>query len=697
MPPLKPLPLSSARGPPGSAGGGGGFCYAGSGATGPGGAPLPELFPEVDTPQTNRSNATRRDPEDWANHTMSHISDASAVRQEVRDQLRRDVIVNGSAEEPSIGGPAVEDKLKQRARTTQSWLQALVAGVERMQQSIFSVRQRVSELNRAAGGARLSLSVVDKRLELREKRPPEELTQDAFNEALVSEGEALRRSIEALTGYSQSGRTLMTHLQDSKSEMHQSRLTVHLDRSGRTQEQLGHAASLERSAAQFCTDTAGSLRDYERKAEKARARTTDRMKKRIAETLALKVHLENDLAETDRTIYQLERHLERQQKRLGAALAMPERKLNLDGDFSNAKLAAQSDRLMSIRSKIKSAAYTGTSGRQLDTVFGRFDRDGSGVLDEDEVRMALRKSCKIPPSVISDAEISVFCNLLDEDHSGSVCISEMVDFLTADMDVAVLQEQCSITKGNIERLRSIREHTLSDLRNKTVAWRIDEACRLVTPIRGLELDQLASPGRSASSGHGRPVTAPVQKGAEHLPSTNASPGRKRPLDPAVLERVRLRIRASASTGHAGKELNTIFGRFDKDSSGILSKEELRVALRKTLRIPPSVLSDADIGALCAALDADSSGSVSVAELVEFVSKEPAGSSSKKCQPGKPSSNNGGSISTRSAPWPLGEPPPRGPGIGNPGSSGGGSNSDGSPLLSDHGAQQEVPLVTAGGA
>merc|ERR1719198_1161462 len=68
-----------------------------------------------------------------------------------------------------------------------------------------------------------------------------------------------------------------------------------------------------------------------------------------------------------------------------------------------------------LRTQIKKASYTGVFGRQLDVVFGRFDRDGSGELNDDEVRQALRRVLKIPPAILSDAQIVDLCATLDTD------------------------------------------------------------------------------------------------------------------------------------------------------------------------------------------------------------------------------------------------------------------------------------------
>merc|ERR1740138_712560 len=129
----------------------------------------------------------------------------------------------------------------------------------------------------------------------------------------------------------------------------------------------------------------------------------------------------------------------------------------VDEDFDYTAILSRSqldaETLNGLRNKIKGAAYTGQSGRQLDVLFGRFDRDGSGQLDEDEVRAALRRTLKIPPSVITDPEISALCNTLDADQSGSVSIAEIVGFLNADVDVKALEGEFQRKKDLVEQLK----------------------------------------------------------------------------------------------------------------------------------------------------------------------------------------------------------------------------------------------------
>ncbi|CAE7199188.1 CPK12, partial [Symbiodinium natans] len=58
-----------------------------------------------------------------------------------------------------------------------------------------------------------------------------------------------------------------------------------------------------------------------------------------------------------------------------------------------------------LRSKMKAAAYAGQLGREIKALFSRFDYNGSGFLEVDEVRQVLRRAMRIPPTVITDQQI----------------------------------------------------------------------------------------------------------------------------------------------------------------------------------------------------------------------------------------------------------------------------------------------------
>eukprot|EP00440_Ansanella_granifera_P009588 gb/GFBE01010390.1/.p1 GENE.gb/GFBE01010390.1/~~gb/GFBE01010390.1/.p1 ORF type:complete len:825 (+),score=199.87 gb/GFBE01010390.1/:1-2475(+) len=238
-----------------------------------------------------------------------------------------------------------------------------------------------------------------------------------------------------------------------------------------------------------------------------------------------------------------------------------------------------------IRSKIKSAAYTGPNGKGFDEIFSRMDKDGSGALEPEEVKRALRCSLRIPKSVVSDQEVYSLCTLLDADNSGSISIPELVAFCGGE----------SLTG----RRGVLKEKLMKDLGVEKVGG------------AAFELDCLAnSRSRLTNS------TSSVQMSSRRHGSKKGPP-----LPEHVIEKLRARIKAASYAGHLGREVEAMFGRFDTDGSGLLEAEEVRMALRRALRIPPSVISDDQIAKLCAMLDADDSGAISVAEIVEFVGKD----------------------------------------------------------------------------
>jgi len=239
-----------------------------------------------------------------------------------------------------------------------------------------------------------------------------------------------------------------------------------------------------------------------------------------------------------------------------------------------------------IRSRIKAAAYTGPNGQGFDEIFGRFDKDGSGALEPEELRSALRRSLRIPEKVVSDQEISSLCGLLDSDHSGSISIQELVAFVGA--------EPLDGPRGKL---------TESLMKNLGLQ---------ATGGASFELDCLANSRHKLSQ--------PMSTCLSNVPVRTTKD--RRPLPKHVMDRLRASINAAAYAGHLGREVEGLFQRFDRDGSGLLEPEEVRLALRRSLKVPKSVINDDQIGRLCAQLDADDSGAISIPEIVAFLGKEP---------------------------------------------------------------------------
>lgn len=558
----------------------------------------------------------------WAENTQSNLLTARMMRQEAQAKLSKGLSsgVCSPGNRPLVekqhsalmhNQSALQERLKARMAASETIVAAVQERIECSEQVIFRMQHAITELVRYNGQLYASLSVVEKRLEMRAGRPVTELVRDGGQEALEKEKQVLTKHRTQVAKAVEEGRILLEELEEVNSAICRERHVLPSDRTGRAQEMLLKAKSLEQEGSRFVGDAglAARLRVASQKeVERASLRTQAAMKRRVTELLEARRHLEKEVKETVSTIAEAEWHLEKNQKLLQRFLQQPEK---VDREYEAWAESMRSTFLhpvmIKIRDKIKSAAFIGASGMQLDVLFGRFDKDKSGYLDEDEVRKALRRTLRISPALLSDAEVASLCNMLDADRNGNISILELSGFIASATDAKALNESILQAQEIVQKLEAALSSLQSDLRSKTAAWKIEEACVRVTAIKSLELD--AAPGIVAGS-----------RGSSRMGSRARHYGC---MTPEVQEKLRTKIKQAAYTGHAGsKQLETIFSRLDKDGSGELDESAVKTALRRVLRIPVTVISDQEIGTLCATLDRNCTGSISIDELVEFVGTEP---------------------------------------------------------------------------
>lgn len=97
---------------------------------------------------------------------------------------------------------------------------------------------------------------------------------------------------------------------------------------------------------------------------------------------------------------------------------------------------------------------------------------------------------------------------------------------------------------------------------------------------------------------------------------NVAPRGLRKISDETAKRVQTALRLAL----VGMTPEKIFAKFDKDKDGLLSADEFRRLVRMNLRIPADKLSDADVAAFVTALDDDGSGTLGVAEVLDFVER-----------------------------------------------------------------------------
>mmetsp|Transcript_23453 Transcript_23453/g.54673 ORF Transcript_23453/g.54673 Transcript_23453/m.54673 type:complete len:410 (-) Transcript_23453:94-1323(-) len=130
-----------------------------------------------------------------------------------------------------------------------------------------------------------------------------------------------------------------------------------------------------------------------------------------------------------------------------------------------------------LQNKIKSAAYTGAKGQELPVLFSRFDTDGSGELEFDEVERALRHTLKIPKYLVSDDEIQKVCDVLDADGSGAVSVDELLNFVTSGAE-DLLAQSMKNTPSLPSQVKPLSKDILSNGELQRLARAKDEGMRL---------------------------------------------------------------------------------------------------------------------------------------------------------------------------------------------------------------------------
>ena len=93
---------------------------------------------------------------------------------------------------------------------------------------------------------------------------------------------------------------------------------------------------------------------------------------------------------------------------------------------------------------------------------------------------------------------------------------------------------------------------------------------------------------------------------------------KKPLDMKTQDKLRKALKAKCGS----RPDERFFRKYDRDRSGELSVQEVEEMFRTGLKITKREASPADVRALVAAMDADGSGTLSLAELAAFVGNRP---------------------------------------------------------------------------
>mmetsp|Transcript_14358 Transcript_14358/g.29546 ORF Transcript_14358/g.29546 Transcript_14358/m.29546 type:complete len:1082 (+) Transcript_14358:121-3366(+) len=88
--------------------------------------------------------------------------------------------------------------------------------------------------------------------------------------------------------------------------------------------------------------------------------------------------------------------------------------------------------LKKFKAKVKKMAYVQMGKVDLESVFRRFDVDGSGSITMQEVTEAVRRFLKIPESVLTKHDIRLVFDLIDVDGNGTLSMDEFLGCITGE-------------------------------------------------------------------------------------------------------------------------------------------------------------------------------------------------------------------------------------------------------------------------
>eukprot|EP00931_Biecheleriopsis_adriatica_P005750 TRINITY_DN107233_c0_g1_i1.p1 TRINITY_DN107233_c0_g1~~TRINITY_DN107233_c0_g1_i1.p1 ORF type:complete len:554 (-),score=134.62 TRINITY_DN107233_c0_g1_i1:23-1684(-) len=456
-------------------------------------------LPQINSPHSARSSSERMDVKQWASQTQKCRDQAREVRNKIGAHA-----LSADAREKFDPVPQarpsnmtyLEEKLKTRQRIEQDISKKLVDAIAAIKETIASVTTANAALARQCNQIVIIHTIVDKRVDLRADLPEQEQVQDELQTALEEEQNLIAEAHRICDEWAKHGKATQAVVDGALAEMIANRLTLHLNRSDYPKLFLEKMREKDKAGVQFCRDLADVLHKVENVIKFTSAKTSVAIKRRMADLQKMRDQLQADLQTNEGAILQAQLRIEKWDKQIRVYDSQPENATGkfgdiVEGGFDDFWATAQLsfDQMRKVQAAIKSAAYTGADGRQVEMLFRRADKNGSGELDQDEFRSILRRTLKIPPRIISDPEVAAFCDSLDRDMSGTISIKEIGDFLRADLDIEMVRKQNADMKSMVADMYSVQEGLLEDARRKREAWLIDRAVQGVNVSKAREMER----------------------------------------------------------------------------------------------------------------------------------------------------------------------------------------------------------------
>lgn len=405
----------------------------------------------------------------WEHETKKSMDLAKSLMKKAKLQMKdNENFVLKTERKTDHGGAHITSKLKVKIGNTQDLIKGLEDRIDSIEDTARQTRENLFQLKRAYRAKWSPLNVCERRLELRDSRPLQELVQDPLQETLEEERQTIVESRQELQDQIQSTKAMVNSLEEMKAhlmeDLRHKRHALRIDRCclhpSRVQDSEGdnfflpalaevpnyslppspkgekrgtgvthednrlqntkllitRAVRLEEKAMRLANENDSAMLNTKRECDRSSAATQAALSRRIHETGELRLQLEASLMETEKTIEATERSLHKTKKQLDANEA-PLNQLN-----SQFKLRDGRTKRESIRDP---------------------------VTDGMEVQLEGLKQA-----------------------------------------VTTLTDKFKATKDVLDSLKSTREVMAEDLRCKNIAQKIDDACSKVTAKKAIELDRM---------------------------------------------------------------------------------------------------------------------------------------------------------------------------------------------------------------
>lgn len=410
----------------------------------------------------------------WEQKTVESLNHAKALtKHALKSLLDSEVMHGNSHRQMHANTSAVNHTIKKKIGFTEDLIKAIEDRIESVEDTMRQVGECLFQLQRAQRSKWAPLNVCERRLELRDGRPLQELIRDSCQQALENERQTLIESRQELTDQVDSMKEMLVTLDKLKTELTEDlqhkRHALRIDRSclspkkpvsGKpgsqahdrlilpqlqevvhygqppapknalsgtggdheetrqvnTREIISKAVKCEEDAMRLSNESDAVMIHTKRECTRASQVAQAELAKRVDETHTLRKQLDSQIQDTDEAIAQTEMSLSKTRKKL---------------DSHDQPLRAL-DKQFSMRGKRTSRE--GIRDHVHDEMEGHLDQ--------------LKKS------------------------------------------VGQLTDKWKATKDILDQLRSARQQMSEDIKCKLQAQKIDDSCLKVTPKKAIELDRL---------------------------------------------------------------------------------------------------------------------------------------------------------------------------------------------------------------